>query len=252
MDKNLVSVIIATKNGGKFLSRSVSSIEKQSEKSIEVVIVSDGSTDDTVSIAKKLAENRPFIKIIDLQNNIGPGLARNAGIKAASGKYIALLDDDDEWLDFEKIKLQKDFLDRNLEYVLIGAAETDFVNEDGKILFTYKPKIVDTEIRSNILRSNQFVTSSVMFRKDVFEKIGGFAKMYLAEDYELWLRMAKQGKVANLSGCKTRYYKRQSGAALSNKKKLNKAVLDLVKKNRRDFPNSFLAIIAAYTRVLLG
>ena len=254
MDKNLaqnnlISVIIATKNGGRFLARSIDSIEKQSEKNFEVIIISDGSTDDTVSIAKKLAETRSFIKIVDLEKNIGPGLARNLAVKEAHGQYIVLLDDDDEWLDKNKIEIQKKFLIENPDYVLVGADLTEFVSEDGKPLSVFKPKKDDGSIRSRILIYNQFITSSVMFRKNAFEKVGGFADMRLAEDYDLWLRLAQQGKVANLSGCKTRYYKRLSGAALTNRKKLNKIVLELVKKYGQNFPHSYIAKLVAYLRI---
>ena len=260
MDKNLtqnninedvvISVIIATKNGGRFLSRSVASIEKQSEKNIEVIIVSDGSTDDTLSIVQNLAATRPFIKIVNLEKNIGPGLARNAGIEKSAGKYIALLDDDDEWLDADKLKNQKNFLDKNPDHVLVGADETEFVNESGQQLFVYKPKTNDAEIRSKILSSNQFVTSSVMFRKEAFQKAGGFADMRLAEDYDLWLRLLLTGKATNIRGSKTRYYKRQNGSQQANQAKMNRIVLGLIKRYKNQFPHSFLAIIKAYARIL--
>lgn len=250
MDQNIISVIIATKNGGKFLPRSIASIEKQTEKNIEVIVVSDGSTDDTVSIAQKLAETRPFIKIINLENNIGPGLARNVGVKEAKGDYIALLDDDDEWVDEKKLRNQRKFLDENLEYILVGAAETEFVSEDEKLLELYKPKADDAGIRNKILISNQFITSSIMFKKNIFEKVGGFADMRLAEDYDLWLRLAQEGKVANIQGCKTRYYVRQTGAQQSNKHKMNTSVFNLVKKYKNIFPNSWLALTVAYFRIL--
>jgi glycosyltransferase involved in cell wall biosynthesis len=252
MDKNMISIIIATKNGGRFLTRSVASIERQTEKNIEVIIVSDGSTDDTVSIAQEMAKNRPFLKVIKLEKNIGPGLARNTGIKQAVGEYIAILDDDDEWLDETKLSNQRDFLDRNPEHALVGAAETEFVDESGKRLFVHKTKTNDADIRSKILISNPFIASSVMFRKNTFEKVGGFASMYLAEDYDLWLRLARVGKVANIQNCKIRYYSRQNGAQQSRKSELNQTVLKLVKHYKNNFPHPFLALLTAYARIILG
>ena len=91
-----------------------------------------------------------------------------------------------------------------------------------------------------------------MFRKNVFEKVGGFADMRLAEDYDLWLRLAKEGRVANTQGCNTRYYVRQTGAQQSNKRKINKVVLNLIKKYKNDFPNSWVAILVAYARIILN
>jgi len=250
MDKNMISIVIATKNGGQFLPRAISSIEKQTDKNIEVIIVSDGSTDDTVNIAKKLASTRPFIRVLELENNIGPGLARNAGIKEAHGSHIALLDDDDEWLDAGKLAGQKKFLDDHIDHVLVGSNETEFVNEQSEALFIFKPQKTDSNIRSRLLIKNQFITSSVMFRKETFEKVGCFAAMYLAEDYDLWLRLAQAGKMANISGCKTRYYRRSAGAQQKNQRKINTIVLALVKKYKNSFPHPWLAMITAYTRLI--
>ena len=199
-----------------------------------------------------MAISIPYLKVIVLEKNIGPGLARNFGIKNARGNKIALLDDDDEWLDENKLSNQIRFLNENPEYVIVGSAVTDFVNETNRPLFTFKPKLNDCDIRANILLSNQFITSSVMFRKEAFEKVGGFAAMYLAEDYDLWLKLALQGKIVNIQGCKTRYMKRSSGAQQSHKSEMNKIVLKLIKRNKFNFPNYWLALIKAYIRIILG
>lgn len=246
----MISIIIATKNGGKFLNRSIASIESQTANDYEVIVISDGSTDDTPNIVRRLQTTRPWLKFIELKENIGPGLARDKGIQDSKGKYIAILDDDDEWLDQNKLNNQRDFLDKNHEYVLVGGRETDFVKEDGSPLFTYTPEITDKSIRKNILLANQFITSSVMFRKDSYMKSGGFSPMYLAEDYDLWMKMMKLGMVANLEGCKTRYYTRTSGAHKSNQNEMNKVVLNLIKKYRHDFPNFWPALMKSYLRII--
>ena len=91
-----------------------------------------------------------------------------------------------------------------------------------------------------------------MFRKNAYEKAGGFAAMYLAEDYDLWLRLAEQGKMANIEGCKTHYLKRSAGAAQSNKHKMNKTVLELIKKYGKNFPNYWEALLKAYIRIIVN
>lgn len=247
----MISIIIATKNGGKFLKRSIASIETQTEKDYEVIVISDGSTDNTPDIVREMQLTRPWLKLIELNKNIGPGLARDIGIRESIGEYVAIIDDDDEWIDPDKISLQKEFLNKNTEYVLVGSKETDFVNEDGTLLFTYQPEFEDKKIRQKILLENQFITSSVMFRKDSYIKSGGFSPMYLAEDYDLWMKMMKLGKVANLDNCKTRYYTRKSGAHRSNATNMNKVIINLVKKYKCDFPKFWLAIIKAYLRLVL-
>jgi glycosyltransferase involved in cell wall biosynthesis len=252
MDKDLISVIIATKNGEQFLPRSIASVERQTEKNIELIIVSDGSTDNTAPMIKKMTETRPFIKLIELEKNIGVGLARNMGVKASAGKYVAILDDDDEWLDENKLKNQKKFLDENPGHVLVGAAETEFVNENGDVIFLYQPKKDDPAIRARLLISNQFVTSSVMFQKAAFEKAGGFPTFRLAEEYDAWLRLAQEGEIANIPGCKTRYFSRSDGVQKSNQREMNKTVLGLIKKYKTKFPHPWVAQLVAFIRILRG
>ena len=92
--KNKVSVVIPVYNSEKYLLKAIESIIKQNLKGIEIIIVDDGSTDNSKSIAEGLAKKYENIKIIS-QENAGPGAARNKGIKIASGEYITFLDADD-------------------------------------------------------------------------------------------------------------------------------------------------------------
>ncbi len=247
-----ISVIIATANGGALLPRSIASVERQTETSFQVMVVSDGSTDGTPGIVRKMQATRPWLTLIELTANIGPGLARDRGIRASQGEFIAILDDDDEWIDPGKLSIQRDFLESHADYVLVGAADTDFAREDGTLLFTYRPHAEDRRIRRSILLGSQFVTSSVMFRRDVYQGAGGFAPMHLAEDYDLWMRMMKFGNVANLKNCRTRYYARATGAHKSNIRAMNHTVIRLVKQYRHDFPHFWPAIAHAYLRLVFN
>ena len=91
-----VTVIIPTFNRSHLIRRSVESVLNQTYKNFELIIVDDASTDDTVSSISRLEDDR--IKIIRHKRNTGAPKARNSGISASMGEYIALLDDDDEWL----------------------------------------------------------------------------------------------------------------------------------------------------------
>ncbi|WP_052002851.1 glycosyltransferase family 2 protein [Microvirga sp. BSC39] len=99
-----VSVIVPVRNGHDFIRRSVESALRQTLREIEVIVVDDASTDDTAQIVEEHAEKEPRLKIIRLDTNRGPSAARNAGIAAASGRWIALLDADD-WYVPERLKL---------------------------------------------------------------------------------------------------------------------------------------------------
>ena len=103
-----------------------------------------------------------------------------------------------------------------------------------------------------MLSYNPIITSSVLFRKDIFMKAGCFKDMRLAEDYDLWLRMGKFGKIANVDGADTQYTIRDSGASRSNKIKMCKAVIQLVNEYKKDYPNYMKAIIKGYLRLYLS
>jgi glycosyltransferase involved in cell wall biosynthesis len=100
----LISIIIPAYNAAGHIAEAISSVARQTYKNLEIVVVNDGSTDDTLVRLNHLQAAEPRIKIID-QPNRGPGAARNTGIRAASGDYIAFLDSDDAW-DPRKLKLQ--------------------------------------------------------------------------------------------------------------------------------------------------
>lgn len=107
----LVSCIITTYNRNKLLPRAIKSVINQTYKNLEIIIVNDGSRDNTRETIKEFAGVDSRIKIINNKINQGVSRARNSGIHLATGKYIAFLDDDDEWLK-EKIKIQYKLMDK--------------------------------------------------------------------------------------------------------------------------------------------
>jgi glycosyltransferase involved in cell wall biosynthesis len=252
---------MTTKNGGAFLGASVASVLAQSFTDFELVIVSDGSTDNTADVARALAakDSLSRIHVIELKNNVGPGLARDMAIRQAAGNYIALLDDDDVWSSREKLQRQKDYLDTNPDVVLVGASRVEFVrlrDADGPgakpVHDFWLTQEKDPErIRNNMLAYNPVITSSVMFRKDAYLQSGGFKAMYLAEDYDLWLRMGLIGNIANIDGAETAYTVRDKGAARSRQIEMAHVVIRLVKEYKGKYPNFPKAIIKGYLRLLI-
>lgn len=103
-DLPLISVIIPAYNASSHIAETISSVMKQTYQNIEIIVVNDGSTDDTAHELTRLRQSEPRIKIIE-QKNGGPSAARNIGILSANGDYIAFMDSDDEW-DFRKLELQ--------------------------------------------------------------------------------------------------------------------------------------------------
>ena len=91
----MLSIIITTKNGSPTIERAIKSIQAQTEKDFEVIVISDASTDDTEEKVKKISAEDSRVKLISLNENVGPGKARTLAIEQAQGEFIAILDDDD-------------------------------------------------------------------------------------------------------------------------------------------------------------
>ncbi len=255
MDQNLdlknqplVSVVLATYNGQKYLHQAIDSVLNQSYKNLELIIVDDGSVDHTFLIAQKYRHDDERVRLIQ-QKNKGVGPARNYGVKEARGSYIALIDDDDFWEDKQKIQKQVNFLEENPHHVLIGGAMTKIVNEAGSLKYEYNLPKSDEEIRNTFLLRNCFVTSAVMFKKETFLKAGEFKNMKLAEDYDLWLRIGLLGLMSNVN-CVANHRERRASVSSQRKLDMYKAILKIVKKQRGKYPHYWQGLLKSYARII--
>jgi glycosyltransferase involved in cell wall biosynthesis len=259
----MISVIIATKNGEKYIARATQSALSQSVAienaqdsakypGFEIVAISDGSTDKTAEIVREIGAKDPRVKLIKLTENVGPGLARNQAISQSTNAYIALLDDDDLWTNPDKLKNQINYLEEHPEVVLVGAQKTEFTRENGEHLRWIINETDSNNIREHMLAYNPVITSSTVFRKKVFDQVGGFKAMYLAEDYDLWLRMGLQGEISNVQDSETIYTIRNNSASKMKSIEMAKTVLRLVKEYRHLYPNYLKSLAKAYARILLA
>jgi len=189
-----ISIIIPTYNQAESLQETIESVLNQTYKNIEIIIVDDGSTDNTLEIISSFDND----KIICIQQeNKGAGNARNRGIKKANGKYIAFLDSDDLWLK-NKLRKQIDFMKQNPEIGLLGTGCYQMIDINKiihKKIFPFENKI----LQKDLIKYNPFIQSSVMIRKDIFNSVDLYDEKFKeSEDYDLWLRIAQKHKVANL------------------------------------------------------
>ena len=188
-----VSVVMSVFNAENYLKEAIESILNQSFSDFEFIIVNDGSTDRSLEIIKSYTDNR--IILID-QKNGGAANARNTGIKKAKGKYIAVLDADDIAKP-QRLQLQYDFLNNNVDYVAIGS-NADIIDMDGNYIYTSSLQLFDKEMK-NILPEFPAIHPSLMFRKSIFCRAGGYPDFMLkAQDLVMFNRIAKFGKIANI------------------------------------------------------
>lgn len=245
----IVSVIIATYNRAKSLGTAIESVLKQSYCNIEIIVVDDGSTDETKKIVQPYIKNYAIRYIY--QKNKGCVEARNNGIKIAKGKYIAILDDDDFWCDDKKIEKQVNFFEKNTDYVLVGGGAIK-IDQDGKEIVRYLLPEKDIDIRKILLVSDSFAHVTTLFKKDAWEKLGGYDENFDGlEDWELWLRMGRIGKFYNIQEFFVKYSGHQHGNPGYAEKRYSrleflKLNIKLKKKYSRDYPNYRRALLLSW------
>ena len=184
-----VSVIIPTHNRAHVLRRALRSVLCQTYENIEVIVVDDASTDNTIEVIHSLNDNR--IIFIRQETRQGAAVARNIGIRAASGEFIAFQDSDDEWLN-EKLEKQMTVLLRSSDAV--GVVYSGFLRYEAKSA-KYFPsahiKIKSGSILSSLLSGNFVTTQAVIVRKECLFKVGMFDEKFpRLQDWELFLRLA--------------------------------------------------------------
>jgi glycosyltransferase involved in cell wall biosynthesis len=199
--KPLVSVVIPTFNYAIYLPRAIESVLAQTYKEIELIVVDDGSTDNTTSVIQTLQAKYHGRICYVQQKNSGPNAARNNGIDKAQGDFIALLDADDEWLP-EKLEKQVKFAIANPQFGIIGCGSRR-VRGDGVILaenFGVIPPPRNELIHHLMVRNYRFGGSSGVFiRKECFKVVGLFDESLRgSEDRDMWLRIVRKYEVTNL------------------------------------------------------
>jgi len=179
-----VSVIIPTYNRGWILREAIESVLAQDYENFELIVVNDGSNDDTERI---LAEYGGSITVLE-QANQGVSAARNNGVAHANGTLIAFLDSDDLWLP-EKLSVQVAFFQANPEALVCQTQET-WIRDGRRIYPKNRHQKQSGLFFGRSLDLCLVSPSAVMMKKHLFEEVGGFdEKLPACEDYDLWLRV---------------------------------------------------------------
>ncbi len=168
---DLVSAVITTHNRLEFLKKAIKSVKEQTYKNIEIIVVDDGSTDGT----KEFCINEKGIKYIEIlkEDHKNGNYARNLGIKNSNGKFIAFLDDDDEWYS-TKIEKQVKKIKRNNNIGMVYTNRKIIVNDGQYIYITSINNENKNDCKKKCLYNIFSVTSAMMFRKEALENVGLF------------------------------------------------------------------------------
>jgi len=243
----LVSIIMPTYNRAVFMSEAVLSIQKQTYQNWELVIIDDGSTDNTSEIVEKLQEKR--IRYIQNKTNKGLIARRLESLEYAKGSYVAILDSDDIWNSPNKLREQVQHMTDNPLCAVVGTYIT-LIDNRSAIYGKTQYKTTDKDIRKHLLFRNQFTHSSVLMRKSSLSHTQGYRNTTLAEDYDLFLQLGQFGTFANLPKYYTSYRIHDDS---ENHKRLlmAQAVLHIVQSHKGEYPHYYLALLKCHARITL-
>ncbi len=212
MDNITISVIIPTFNSIKHIEKCLNSVYSQSKPADEIIVVDDGSNDET---CKLIQEKYPKVRIVK-QENSGPAKARNNGVSVASCKYIAFLDSDDFW-DEEHLK--------NLSSVFYSYPHIKWAATPYKIHEKNKIILIQPHISQGVIQYFDFAyktpfvwTGCVMFETEAIRSLNGFNEIYSrGEDIDLWFRFAMKFPLTGITTSPTANYIKSS-LSLTNKR----------------------------------
>lgn len=187
------SVVIPTYNRSSVLPRAIDSVLSQSLQDFELIVVDDGSTDDTESIIQKYSDKLKYCKV----ENRGVSAARNIGATNTNGKYLAFLDSDDEWLP-NKLQVQAEYFNNNPKSKLVHSNEI-WIRNGKRVNQMKKHAKQGGDFFERALELCLISPSAVVIERDFYFKHKGFYEDYeVCEDYDLWLRMKTDPEIGEI------------------------------------------------------
>ena len=199
-----VSVVMPVHDGERFVREAVGSILAQTVSDLELIVIDDGSTDETGAILAELASHEQRL-VVGRTEHIGQADARNAAVAMARAELIAFLDADDVAYP-DRLERQIGFLREHEEVALLGGALT-FVNGAGRVFAEdVRYPLTDEDVREAFSHTTPVLTSAAMVRRSAFEEAGGFRRLFAdSEDLDLWLRISERHAIVNLPETVVRY-----------------------------------------------
>ena len=190
-----ITVLMPAYNAGKYLHAAIDSVLEQTFTDFELLIINDGSTDDTEKIIRSYSDNR--IRLIN-QSNQGIASALNIGLLNANADLVARFDADDICMP-HRLAAQYEFLLTHPEYIIVGS-DAEYMDMNGEFVFTCRlPAHSNEEIQELTGNRCPFIHSAVMFRKAAILEAGAYdTHAYAFQDHLLWSKVIKNGKAGNL------------------------------------------------------
>ena len=232
---DLISIIIPYYKKKLFFSKAIKSVLRQSYKNFEIILIYDDISRSELKFVNKILKKIKKKKIIINKENLGAGISRNKGIKAAKGNFIAFLDADDIWHK-DKLREQVNFM--NVNKINFSYTDYSIVNENEKIIKKIKvPRIVKYR---NLLCSCYIGLSSVIINSKLL-KLDTFPNLKTKEDYVLWLKLSKKNvKMLGVNKNLTYWRKTNESLSSSSMQKLKDAYIVYNKYMKFNMLNSLI------------
>lgn len=212
-----VSVLIPAYNSDKYIQRSIESVLNQTVLPSEIIVIDDGSTDETADIANSYGG---IVRVISKGRNCGTPAARNFGIQNSAGKWIAFLDSDDEW-EPRKNEIAIAIVESHqTDWCMVARKEMRNNNHQKSNSDPLTGKMICENYFSLVLQEKRCAPSSTMIRKSVFSEVGGFnERLTTGEDQEMWWRIANViPKISYYSQPLVKYYVDVAGSMTNSPK----------------------------------
>jgi glycosyltransferase involved in cell wall biosynthesis len=238
----LVSVIMATFNRATLIGGAIQSIADQTLTDWELIVVDDGSKDSTADVMQRWGAADPRIHYIPLEHVGRIAIVSNTALDAARGLYVAILDDDDAWIDPRKLEKQVQYLEQHPECVACAGGYRIVNDKDVCVEDIFKPES-DKEIRDVALRANPIANSTAMFRRDLGERYDPDLRQFA--DWDFWLKVGMRGKLYNFPEIFLAYRIWNQGSSFVNQRANALSAIRVVRRHKADYPGYKRAILTA-------
>ena len=219
-----VSVVMGVWNEARYVEEAIDSILGQTVWDLELIVVNDGSTDETAEILRRYRDGR--LRVID-QANTGLWAALNRGLREVRGGLVARMDGDDITHP-RRLQYQLDFLETHPDVAVVGTACYK-IDAAGRIFMLYPEPTDDRAIKRRLADANPFIHPSVLIRREALDRVGGY-RCYEAEDYDLFLRISERFGTANLESPLHRV--RRTGT--TRVARFEREILDSVRRSKEE------------------
>ena len=247
MKMPLVTVGVASYNNGSYLRETLESIRQQTYPRIELIIVDDASSDDSVKIAEAWLAENPQVngRLVCNATNLGVCTVCNELVTQAQGEFICMIGSDDVYLP-DKLAVQVPLLRNASPEVGVITSAIEFMNSEGQTI----PQPDDfaiphpEDVYLTLLNSCVIAAMSVLVRRSCYDKVGLYDETLPFEDWDMWLRLAKEYKFVYSSKVSARYRRHANAAFNTRRRQMEEGSLQLLNKQRGFSPEADAAIVA--------